>query len=297
MVVIPTKHYDTLMRGIVTHRSLTSCTAVTESSERLHVLFKNKSQPVVTGDYIQIVKNNESYVLSSIETRTNEFVRANSHLNKEVMASNLTQIAIIMAPSPKPDLLLMDGMIAAAEYLNIKPLLIYNKIDLSELESVFTFHSDLYSFISISAKHRNNLEQLMAFLDNETTLFIGQSGVGKSTLMNRLIGEDHQKISELSKLHGKHTTSASTLYSLSSKTQIIDTPGVRSFLPFFEHQRDIIKGFKDLSNYLGMCRFHNCIHHNEPDCAVIKALESKEISASRFANYQKIYELYTASNS
>jgi len=296
MVVAPTRHYDIKMLGHVIHRSLSSCTAVTEHNTILNVIFKNKSQQVITGDQINIEKQNDSFILTNIAPRTNIFTRADSHLNQEMLASNLSQVAIMIAPEPHPDTLLVDGMLAAAEQLNIKAIIINNKIDLSSLPADLIYYTNLYPVVSISAKEKTNFDKLMEALEDETTLFLGQSGVGKSTLMNRLTGKNSQKTSTLTKMHGKHTTSASTMHSLNRETRIVDTPGVRHFLPYFKQKADIYSGFKEMSTYQGQCKFHNCMHLTEPSCAVISAMEAGQISSDRYASYQKIYEIYVAEN-
>ena len=227
--------------------------------------------------------------------RKNELVRQTEYATKTV-AANIDTIIIVCAVEPKPSLELIDQYIVAAEILPAHAIIILNKIDLDAhaeiLDSLQNKYQNLpYPVISTS-KHdsSSHLDDLKQQLSNRTCIFVGQSGVGKSTLLNELVPEleiETQEISELSR-QGRHTTSATTLYDLPFGGELIDSPGVREFCMPKLDAKCICKGFIEIEKQANKCKFHNCTHMHEPKCAVIKAVEETVINGLRYESYVKM---------
>jgi ribosome biogenesis GTPase / thiamine phosphate phosphatase len=254
---------------------------------------RKKFDLIVCGDHVQWTKlENNSGVVDTLIPRSSELSRINKQGKAKPLAANIDQLVIVSTHKPQFDTRLIDTYLAAAETMRIKSILIFNKEDLFDdverktISATQKQYQDIgYASLTTS---RNNLSELNMALAQHISIFVGQSGVGKSTLIQSLIPEADIRIGALSKIAGlgRHTTTTTMLYHLGNGGHLIDSPGVREFIPNNLSAEDIRNGFIEFSHYADQCRFRNCSHTKEPDCAVIEALARKEISASRYNNYQ-----------
>lgn len=232
----------------------------------------------VVGDYVEIdVLENENNkgVICNILDRT--------MYSKRPKMSNLTQMILVVSlKSPKPDYLLLDKQLAYAEYLNIKPIICINKIDLGKQEQIKEIHEVYgkigYTVIDTNAKEKLGIDKLKSLLNNEITAFSGNSGVGKSTLINSLFGVNKTEVGLISKKNqrGKNTTTSVTLYKVENG-YIADTPGFSTFSIEEIESRDLSKYFIEFSEYLNECEYADCEHEKEENCGIKKALEEGKV--------------------
>jgi ribosome biogenesis GTPase len=270
-------------------------TGVVELSngDREHFLTKSNKIKLVVGDYVLYEQLDEKTLLITeiLESR-NQLMRLNTKGHPQAVASNLTQILLIIAPQPTPNLLLIDQFILISELMNCSLSIIFNKIDIiDESHHSFRIYEDLgYRLVKISAKYRTNLDHLFNLLNHQTTILLGQSGVGKSTITNLLIGDTFNKTDILSTKtkKGRHTTSAITMHRILENGYLIDTPGIENLRPNVSDIKEIENGFREINLLSERCKFRNCIHINEPDCAIKKALKQGKITIKRYNNYKKL---------
>ena len=261
-------------------------------------LENNFSNPIVSGDLVKIeIVNNENGIITEIFERENLFIKKSLKDNKaHVVGSNIDQILIICSfKKPYTKLIFIDKCISAANFYNIKPIIVFNKIDLlnpeevNKLKEIEKKYSSIgINFCKISATDRFNLEVLNKLLKNKKTLFIGNSGVGKSTIIN-LISKSNQKIDSLSSKtgRGKQTTTFSEIFEIDPKSLIVDSPGFKDFYFYNIEKEDIKYLFKEFINIQKKCKFNNCLHLNEPDCEIKKNIGNK-IWSKRFSSYLSI---------
>jgi len=236
-------------------------------------------------------------VINAIEPRNTVLQRADSANRIRVLAANIDQILIVAAPHPVHDVFLIDRYLVAAELAGATPLLVVNKSDLLDPRAAGTSGDDLKEYAAIgyvtlmtSARENVGIDDLAQALANRTSILVGQSGVGKSSLINRLLPELDILIGKLSDASGKgcHTTTTTTLYHLSHGGDLIDSPGVRDFRLGETAPADLARGFREFRPYLGLCRFQDCRHLSEPGCAVKEALRKGVISERRLASYAQL---------
>ena len=261
-------------------------------------LENNFSNPIVSGDLVKIeIVNNENGIITEIFERENLFIKKSLKDNKaHVIGSNIDQILIICSfKKPYTKLIFIDKCISAANFYNIKPIIVFNKIDLlnpeevNKLKEIEKKYSSIgINFCKISAPDRFNLEVLNKLLKNKKTLFIGNSGVGKSTIIN-LISKSNQKIDSLSSKtgRGKQTTTFSEIFEIDSKSLIVDSPGFKDFYFYDIEKEDVKYLFKEFIDIQIKCKFNNCLHLNEPNCEIKKNIGNK-IWSKRFSSYLSI---------
>ena len=261
-------------------------------------LENNFSNPIVSGDLVKIeIVNNEIGIITEIFERENLFIKKSLKDNKaHVVGSNIDQILIICSfKKPYTKLIFIDKCISAANFYNIKPIIVFNKIDLlnpeevNKLKEIEKKYSSIgINFCKISATDRFNLEVFNKLLKNKKTLFIGNSGVGKSTIIN-LISKSNQKIDSLSSKtgRGKQTTTFSEIFEIDSKSLIVDSPGFKDFYFYDIEKEDVKYLFKEFIEIQKNCKFNNCLHLNEPNCEIKKNIGNK-IWSKRFSSYLSI---------
>jgi len=225
--------------------------------------------------------------------RDNELSRPDSRGRNEVLAANFTCLVVVAAPIPEPDWFIVDRYLAAAEIMRASAILVFNKSDLDRHkadESLNDYRKIGYAVVPMSAKSGAGVTELAQLLRDQTSIIVGQSGVGKSSIINQLASDAELRtgpVSEASK-EGRHTTVNSELIDLPGGGAVIDSPGVRDYAPFVESSAQVETGFPEIVRYARDCRFANCAHLREPGCAVKDAVESDDIDARRYESYRRL---------
>ena len=256
------------------------------------------TNPVAVGDRVCIVTNQEGTAfITEIEDRRNYIIRKSSNLSKQshIIAANVDQAVLVVTINyPETSLTFIDRFLASAEAYRIPVVLVFNKTDLlseEELhyqEMVMTMYDNVgYQCMAISAANGDGVDALKALLAGKITVLSGNSGVGKSTLINQILPDANLRTSEISDAHntGMHTTTFSEMLLLPDGGYLIDTPGIKGFGTFDIEPEELTSYFKEIFHFSKNCRFNNCTHTKEPGCAVLKALEDHYISESRYQSY------------
>ncbi|GEA62225.1 small ribosomal subunit biogenesis GTPase RsgA [Vibrio comitans] len=240
-----------------------------------------------------------SGVVEAVEPRTSMLTRPDYYDGLKPVAANVEQMVIVSSVLPELSLSIIDRYLIASETLNIAPLLVLNKIDLTtpeqlaELKKQLTIYSNIgYKVLLVSKESGEGIPELEAELAGKINIFVGQSGVGKSSLVNALMPElevEEGVISENSGL-GQHTTTAARLYHFPAGGDLIDSPGVREFGLWHLEADEVTTAFVEFREFLGLCKFRDCKHADDPGCAIQQAIIDGKIHPNRFENYQKIIE-------
>ena len=258
------------------------------------------TNPVVVGDYVEIVSEDENWMINKLYERKNKIVRRSVNLSKQthIIAANIDQaILMITLKSPETFTAFIDRFLVSAQAFGVEVILLFNKVDiydkstLLELENLKNIYTQIgYKCISVSVII-DELKELQDIIKAKNTLISGHSGVGKSTLINKLLGTDIPT-NEISLSHeqGQHTTTFSHLYKLNNGGSIIDTPGIKGFVLIDIETKDICDLFPEFFRLKSNCKFNNCIHINEPNCKVLEALANGKISKHRYQNYLNMLE-------
>ena len=271
--------------------------AIIESTEgsRVHCSIRPNINSLVAGDrVIWQTEGRHQGVVVSCYPRLSVLGRPDKRGLLKPVAANISQLMIVVAPKPEISWALLDSYLVMAEFLNIEACIVLNKIDLSSdrlKQQLKSYELLGYTILFTSIENNEGYQHLQKSLDHQISVFVGQSGVGKSSLISRILPlEANIQTSALSDRTnlGCHTTSSSCFYHLPTGGALIDSPGVREFGLWHMPAREIAQGYREFKPYLSQCKFRNCNHRDSKGCAIINAVNHHLISHHRFENYVKI---------
>ena len=298
------------MRGLVIKNTGSWYTVLTDDGQLIDCKIKGNfrlkgirsTNPVAVGDRVEIVPNNEGTAfITEIEDRRNYIIRKSINLSKQshIIAANVDQaILVVTVANPQTSTTFIDRFLASAEAYRVPVILAFNKTDLLDddmlryQEAMVNLYTTIgYECRQISAGTGEGVDGLHSLLKGKITLLSGNSGVGKSTLINRLVPDANLRTSEISDAHntGQHTTTFSEMIRL-DEGWLIDTPGIKGFGTFDIEPEELTSYFKEIFHFSQDCKFSNCTHTHEPGCAVLKALEDHYIAQSRYQSYLSMLE-------
>ena len=251
----------------------------------------------VCGDQVAIepIRGESDWLITGILERHNQLTRPNTRGDVEILAANITFLIAVAANPPKPDWFIVDRYLCAAEYMGVRAAVVYNKVELSldpeAVREVLDGYRQIgYATLETSAKTGANIAELGTMLIGETAIIVGQSGVGKSSIINHLTQNSSQRVGEVStgSGEGRHTTVNSAMLDLPGGGSVIDSPGVRDYAPAVSTVDQVSSGFKEIVQLERECKFSNCRHLHEPKCAVKSAIESGTVQERRYESYKRL---------
>jgi ribosome biogenesis GTPase len=300
---------DQIFEGIILKSTGKNYSILTSDNKLVEAGLKGKmrtigmrtTNPVAVGDRVKYMIDPEGKgSIIELIKRKNHIIRKSINLSKEshIVAANVDQALLIVTPDKPPTSFgFIDRFLVAAESYHIPTTIVINKIDLPEAEEriadlMMTYEMIGYPVLLVSALKDKNTDKLKSLLKDKVTVLAGHSGVGKSSLINRIEPDLDLKTSEISEYHqkGKHTTTFAEMFALSFGGYIIDTPGIKGYGIIGLDKNELALYFPEMAEKLPECKFYNCTHINEPKCAVKDAVESGEIPASRYKSYLNIYQ-------
>lgn len=241
-------------------------------------------------------------VVVAVLPRRSELSRPNSHGEIKPVAANIDYIVLVVACEPEAYANLIDRYLVAAENCHIEPIILLNKTDLLDdigrqlMDLLLDPYKELgYTVMELSAMQEESLGEFEAWLKDKTSVFVGQSGVGKSSLIQTLLPKQELRVGSLSaaKKKGRHTTTTARLYHFPAGGDLVDSPGIREFGLWHMSEDQVLYGFKEIRQFQGLCKFRDCKHQQEPGCAILQGLEDDEISIERFDSYKRILNTLT----
>ena len=272
--------------------------------ERKRCKFRRNVGRPFCGDRVMVAQADEaSLVVEAVLPRRNYFVRTDERQRRNIIAANLDQVLIVVATRPLPSRDLMERYLLAVHSLGIEPVIVYNKTDLElspgetangvrVLGHMPDYEALGYTVIRTSCKTAPGISGLKPILKHKTSILVGQSGVGKSSLINQLIPDLKLQTGELSNATGKgtHTTTSTILYQLTDGGYLIDSPGVWEYGIWKLENQELAAGFIEFEPWLGQCRFNNCLHASEPACAIKQAVADGKVRDWRYQSYLRLLE-------
>jgi len=270
------------------------------SGETVRARIKGKKLKPVCGDRVNAmpIENEPQWLITAIGKRDNELTRPNLRGQVEVLAVNIDFLCVVAASKPTADWFIVDRYLCAAELMNVEAAVVYNKADLDDdlkpaREALDVYRNIGYSTSLCSAKNGQNMDKLGLMLADKTSIIVGQSGVGKSSIINELSSSARQKTSAVSKGsgEGRHTTVNSVMLDIRSGGKVIDSPGVRDYAPTTQTNEQVVTSFREIKEAGYDCRFANCQHLKEPDCAVKEGVESGTINQRRYDSFRRLIVL------
>lgn len=284
-----------------------------ESGEKMECRIRGKfrlddkkiTNPIAVGDWVDVEKDEQHKgkgIITAIEPRENYLIRKSTRKAKHghILAANLDQVVLMATLTfPRTSIGFIDRFLVAAESFRIPQVVLFNKKDLysekqlNQIEELKHLYEDIgVGFLSVSVFEDKDLSEVKDVLQNKVSLLAGHSGVGKSTLLNKLAPHINQKIGEVSTFanKGTHTTTFAEMFALDRDTYVIDTPGIKELGLIDIYDEEISHFFPEMRDLLGSCKFHNCTHTHEPGCVVIEAVKEGEIAMSRYESYLSILD-------
>lgn len=268
--------------------------------DEVEARIKGKRIKAVCGDRVIVepIDGESDWLITKIEKRRNELTRPNMRGQVEVLAANLDALLVVAAASPLPDWFIVDRYLCAAELMGVDAIVAFNKTDLLAGHDIEIPELDEYRQIGVrvlecSAETGDGIESIRDALANQCAIVVGQSGVGKSSLINRLDSNSNQKTADISYKsgEGRHTTVNSVMIPLPGGGAVIDSPGVRDYAPALSASSDAALGFREITAAAQSCRFANCRHLREPGCAVKEAVDNDAISYRRYESFKRVVNL------
>lgn len=271
-----------------------------ESGNRVAARIKGRRLRAVCGDRVMAepIERESDWLITDIRPRSNELTRPDSRGRKEVLAANLTLLVCVVAAQPKPDWYIVDRYLGAAELMDIKAAVVFNKLDLGAPDAaqaieLSNYADNGYSVLHTSAVQQHSIQPLQHLLTDELAILVGQSGVGKSSLINELVEDSTLRTGKISDKsgEGRHTTVNSSMRELAAGGAVIDSPGVRDYAPSVAEVDQIAFGFREIARAGRDCRYANCRHLREPSCGVKSAVDLGDILQRRYDSYKRLVHL------
>jgi ribosome biogenesis GTPase len=262
----------------------------------------DRTNPIAVGDEVIISGEEGNYSIEEIADRKNYVIRKSNNLSKrsQIIASNIDLVLLIATiKSPRTSLGFIDRYLAICELYGIDVLLFFNKCDLynAEDQTLLKEYTSIYNSLGYRVVHgsildKKNVADLKDILRNKTVLLAGHSGVGKSSWLNKIVPDAGQRTANISSAHSKgvHTTTFAEMFLSEDDIRIIDTPGIKDFGIVESDKSEIQNGFREIKKLRHLCRFNDCNHVDEPECAILKALNDSNVRESRYYNYLAIRE-------
>jgi ribosome biogenesis GTPase len=271
-----------------------------DNGEKVNARIKGKRIKPVCGDTViaEPLTNEKDWLITKIGPRRNELTRPNMRGQVEVLAANVDTLIIMASVSPLPDWYIVDRYLCAAELMGVDSIVVFNKIDLLEGHDIEIPELQEYRDIGLpvlecSAETEIGVSEIRHALSGQCSIIVGQSGVGKSSLINRLVVDSNQRTADISSKsgEGRHTTVNSVMIPLIGGGYVIDSPGVRDYAPALSASSDAAQGFREIAEAGQSCRFANCRHLREPGCAVKEGVEQETISDRRYESFKRVVNL------